>query len=54
MDEQTYSRALEDGGEGVSSDWEDFDGMHYVNPVSADLVEKVQGELRRGFAVRIG
>jgi hypothetical protein len=33
--------------------WEDFDGMHYVEPVAADLAAEARDELERGFVVRV-
>jgi len=41
-------------GEGDAPTWEDYDGMHYVEPIARSTVEEVQGQLDRGFVVRVG
>jgi hypothetical protein len=53
-DERAFEQALEEaeqeGGEPV---WEDYEGMHYVEPVDPTVVERVQEQLDHGLAVRI-
>ncbi len=50
LDELAFEKAHEDGEE---ANWEDYDGMHYVEPVSTELAESASFELERGFAVRV-
>ncbi len=55
LDETSFERAmdkyLEDEAE--EPDWEDFDGMHYVEETSSKLADSAREELARGFAVRV-
>jgi hypothetical protein len=52
QDQRAFERAME-VGEGGTPTWEDYDGMHYVEPIARTVVEEVQGQLDRGLAVRI-
>jgi hypothetical protein len=52
-DRQAFERVMEEG-EGDAPAWEDYEGMHYVEPIARTAVEEVQGQLDRGFAVRVG
>ena len=50
QDELAFDKAQEDGEQ---ANWEDYDGMHYVEPVSTELAESASFQLERGFAVRV-
>jgi hypothetical protein len=39
--------------EAEEPDWENYDGLHYVEPVSPELVESASNELELGFAVSV-
>jgi hypothetical protein len=52
QDQRAFERAME-VGEGDTPTWEDYDGMHYVEPIARTVVEEVQGQLDRGLAVRL-
>ena len=52
QDQRAFERAME-VGEGDTPTWEDYDGMHYVEPIARTFVEEVQDQLDRGFAVRV-
>lgn len=54
LDQLAFEKAL-DGfeGEGPEPTWADFDGMHYVEPVSNALAEDAREQLARGLAVKI-
>lgn len=53
QDQASFERDIE-SGEGDEPVWEDYDGMHYVAPISRKLADECQYELERGFAVRVG
>ena len=52
-DQRVFEQVMEEG-EGDAPAWEDYEGMHYVEPIARTSVEEVQGQLDRGFAVRMG
>ena len=52
-DQQVFEQVMEEG-EGDAPTWEDYEGMHYVEPIARSTVEEVQGQLDRGFVVRVG
>ena len=52
-DQRVFEQVMEEG-EGDVPTWEDYDGMHYVEAISRTVVEQVQGQLDRGFAVKMG
>jgi hypothetical protein len=52
-DQQVFEQVMEEG-EGDAPTWEDYEGMHYVKPIARSTVEEVQGQLDRGFVVRVG
>ena len=51
-DQRVFEQVMEEG-EGDAPTWEDYDGMHYVEPIARTFVEEVQDQLDRGFAVRV-
>ena len=51
-DQRVFEQVMEEG-EGDAPAWEDYEGMHYVEPIARTIVEEVQGQLDRGLAVRI-
>ncbi len=51
-DQRAFEQAMEEG-EGEIPTWEDYEGMHYVEPIARTIVEEAQEQLDRGFAVRI-
>jgi hypothetical protein len=51
-DQLVFEQELEEGG-GEIPNWEDYEGMHYVEPIARNIVEEAQEELDRGFAVRV-
>jgi hypothetical protein len=55
LDQRQFESVGEEGeGEGDPPAWEDFDGMHYVGPVSASVEEETRDQLARGFVARVG
>ena len=52
-DERAFQLSIEEG-EGDTPTWEEFDGMHYVEPISPKLADEASAELARGFAVKVG
>jgi hypothetical protein len=50
LDELAFEKAQEDGEE---AHWDDYNGMHYVEPISTELAEYASSMLERGFAVRV-
>jgi hypothetical protein len=51
-DQLAFEQAMEEGG-GEIPTWEDYEGMHYVEPIARTFVEEAQDQLDRGFAVRV-
>jgi hypothetical protein len=51
-DERAYQLAMEEGV-ALAPTWEEFDGLHYVESVSAGLAADAREQLARGFAVRV-
>jgi hypothetical protein len=51
-DQRVFEREMEEGG-GEIPTWEDYEGMHYVEPIARTIVDEAQEQLDRGFAVRI-
>jgi hypothetical protein len=52
QDQRQFASVMTEG-EGDEPDWEDFEGMHYVEPVSPKLAADARDELARGLAVRV-
>jgi hypothetical protein len=52
-DQQVFEQVMEEG-EGDAPAWKDYEGMHYVESIACTTVEEVQGQLDRGFVVRVG
>jgi hypothetical protein len=51
-DQRQFEVVMEEG-EGDAPEWEDFDGMHYVERVSAELAADARDQLARAVAVRV-
>jgi len=51
-DELVFEQEMEEGGGEIPA-WEDYEGMHYVEPIARTFVEEAQEQLDRGFAVRV-
>ena len=55
LDQESFERALvaynEGDDEAPEPDWDDFSGMHFVEPISEELAAEAAGQLARGFAV---
>ncbi len=49
-DQLVYEQVMEEGDVPA---WEDYDGMHYVEPISPELADQASAQLERGFAVRV-
>jgi hypothetical protein len=47
-DQRQYESALD---EDYTADWEDFEGLHYVEPIARGVIDDEM--MRRGFAQRI-
>lgn len=43
-DQRVFEQVMEEG-EGDAPTWEDYDGMHYVEPIARTTVEEVQGQV---------
>jgi hypothetical protein len=53
-DEAAFEKAVDDAdetGEDVADD--EYEGMHYVDPVSQELADSASDQLARGFAVQV-
>ncbi len=54
-DERTFQEVQDDyEGEGDEPEWEDYQGMHYVETIAPGLAKQAEWELSRGFVVRVG
>jgi hypothetical protein len=53
-DQQVFEQVMEEAEGDDDPTWEDYEGMHYVEPIARSTVEEVQGQLDRGFVVRVG
>ena len=58
LDEVAFDDAVEkhanEPDEFAEPVWEDYEGMHYIEPIARTVVEEFQGQLDRGFVVRVG
>jgi hypothetical protein len=61
LDEVAFDEAVEkhanepdEFAEPVWEDYEGYEGSTYVDPIARTVVEDVQGQLDRGFAVKMG
>jgi hypothetical protein len=51
-DQRVFEQRMEEGG-GEIPPWEDYEGMHYVEPIARTFVEEAQDLLDGGFVVRV-
>ena len=51
LDQRQFEHVMEEG-EGDPPAWEDFDGMHYVDPVSTSVAEEARDQLARSKPLR--
>ena len=51
--EGATEKHAEEPDEHPEPDLDDFEGMHYVEPISDELADSAGDELARGFAVRV-
>jgi hypothetical protein len=52
-DQRAFERAMEVAEGEDDPAWDDYEGMHYVEPIARTFVEEVQDQLDRGFAARV-
>ncbi len=56
LDAESFQGALDDyydTGVGAEPAWADFDGMHFVEPISEELAAEAAEKLARGHVVRV-
>jgi hypothetical protein len=52
-DQRAFEQAMEVAEGEDDPTWDDYEGMHYVEPIARSTVEEAQEQLDRGFAVRV-